>query len=97
MGEARKRKHRLGASYGTPQGSNRPPCLPDPIPFIGADGHTYVTLVRPDGETESRRVADLVAAAFLGPCPAGQHLVHGPGGITDNSLKNLSYQPIEAK
>jgi hypothetical protein len=68
----------------------------DPIPFTGADGHTYVILTRPDGTSERQRLADLVAATFLGPCPAGMELRHGPGGLSDNSLANLSYVPIEA-
>jgi hypothetical protein len=28
-------------------------------------------------------------------CPEGMELRHGPGGITDNSLRNLSYRAIE--
>jgi hypothetical protein len=106
MGEARNRKRRLGPAYGTPEGSNRsrPYGTPegsnrsrpaDPVPFVDASGHTCVTLIRPDGTSETRRLADLVAATFLGPCPEDHHLVHGPGGITDNSLPNLSYRAIE--
>ena len=70
-------------------------CPADPLPFVQNDGHTYVTFTRRDGTTETRRLADLVAASFLGPCPEGMELRHGPGGTTDNSLQNLSYQPIE--
>jgi hypothetical protein len=66
----------------------------DPVPFTGADGHSYLILTRPDGTTETCRIADLVAATFLGPCPAGMELRHGPGGLSDNSVANLSYQPI---
>lgn len=33
----------------------------------------------------------LVAEAFLGPCPEGQIVRHGPGGPLDNRLCNLSY------
>ncbi len=66
----------------------------DPVPFTGADGHTYVILTRPDGTSERLRLADLVAATFLGPCPAGMELRHGPGGLSDNSVSNLCYQPI---
>jgi hypothetical protein len=68
----------------------------DPVPFTGADGHTYVILTRPDGTSERQRLADLVAATFLGPCPAGMELRHGAGGLSDNSVVNLSYVPIEA-
>ena len=95
MGQARNRKRRLGPAYGTPEGSNqaRPA---DPTPFTDGDGHVWVTLTRPDGTSETCRIADLVAATFLGPCPAGMELRHGAGGLSDNSVGNLSYQPIEA-
>lgn len=33
----------------------------------------------------------LVAAAFLGSCPAGLVVCHGPGGPGDNRLENLRY------
>lgn len=33
----------------------------------------------------------LVAVAFLGPCPSGQEVRHGPSGKQDNRLTNLSY------
>lgn len=33
----------------------------------------------------------LVAAAFLGPRPAGLDVLHGPGGQADNRAINLSY------
>lgn len=33
----------------------------------------------------------LVAAAFLGPVPAGQVVCHGPAGPGDNGLANLRY------
>lgn len=33
----------------------------------------------------------LVAAAFIGPCPEGCVVLHGPGGALDNTLENLSY------
>lgn len=33
----------------------------------------------------------LVAEAFLGPCPEGHIVRHGPGGPLDNRLCNLSY------
>ncbi|KKL71721.1 hypothetical protein LCGC14_2092100 [marine sediment metagenome] len=31
----------------------------------------------------------LVAAAFIGPCPIGQQVCHGPAGELDNSVSNL--------
>jgi hypothetical protein len=33
----------------------------------------------------------LVAEAFIGPCPEGHIVCHGPGGPLDNCLENLSY------
>lgn len=33
----------------------------------------------------------VVAAAWLGPCPPGCEVCHGPGGQTDNSVGNLRY------
>jgi hypothetical protein len=33
----------------------------------------------------------LVALAWIGPCPDGQEVCHGPRGVTDNSVGNLSY------
>ena len=33
----------------------------------------------------------LVAEAFLGPCPEGHIVCHGPGGPLDNRLENISY------
>lgn len=39
----------------------------------------------------TRRVARLVAEAFLGPCPAGMEVAHNNGVKTDNRLENLRY------
>ena len=33
----------------------------------------------------------LVAEAFIGPCPDGHIVCHGPGGPLDNRLENVSY------
>ena len=33
----------------------------------------------------------LVAEAFIGPCPPGHIVCHGPGGPLDNRLENISY------
>jgi hypothetical protein len=33
----------------------------------------------------------LVAEAFIGPCPEGQEVRHGPKGYADNSVGNLCY------
>lgn len=59
-------------------------------PPAGTDPYAHVELNR-DGERRYMRVHVLVAAAFLGPRPAGYEICHGPGGKTDNRLANLSY------
>ena len=43
------------------------------------------------GSRSDRYIQNLVAEAFLGPRPEGCETLHGPGGITDNRLVNLSY------
>lgn len=43
------------------------------------------------GVTRTPRVHVLVARAFLGPCPDGHEVCHGPEGPQDNRLVNLSY------
>jgi len=53
-------------------------------------GYLTVGLWR-DGKSTQARVHKLVAAAFLGPCPPGQMVCHGPSGILNNSVGNLSY------
>ena len=38
-----------------------------------------------------RSIHRLVADAFIGPCPDGHYVCHGPGGRLDNRLENISY------
>jgi hypothetical protein len=52
-----------------------------------SSGYLTVALGRGNGY----RIYRLVAAAFLGPCPEGQEVRHGPGGQCDDRLVNLSY------
>jgi hypothetical protein len=56
------------------------------------DGHGYrhVRLFKQDGG-RTVKVYALVAAAFIGPTPAGQEIRHGPAGIGDDSAWNLSF------
>ena len=54
------------------------------------DGYSAVTLHR-QGHTHSVRVANLVALAFLGPCPEGLELCHADGVRTNSDLTNLRY------
>jgi hypothetical protein len=60
-----------------------------------AKGYLNVTLSR-SGKIRSFTVHRLVASAFLGPLPPGMETRHGPAGIQDNSVANLSYgTPVE--
>ncbi len=38
-----------------------------------------------------KHIHQLVAEAWIGPCPKGKEVCHGKKGILDNSLSNLSY------
>lgn len=53
-------------------------------------GYWRVHLSR-DGKQSTHNVHRLVAAAFLGPCPPGMVVCHGPGGPGDNRMANLRY------
>lgn len=61
-------------------------------PYVnkGTRGYPFVGLSRP-GRDENWPVHRVVAEAFLGPCPPGREVCHGPGGKLDASLANLSY------
>ena len=58
-------------------------------------GYRYVNL-RKDGRQHLRRVARLVAAAFLGPCPSGMVVCHNNGIANDDNIKNLRYDTPKA-
>ena len=53
-------------------------------------GYEVVGLYRP-GFHEHKQVHQLVAAAFIGPCPPGQQVRHGPNGKSDNRASHLCY------
>ena len=59
-----------------------------------SEGHNTVILEGPRGK-ETRRVCELVAASFLGRCPARHRVEHINGDPTDDALANLRYVPIE--
>lgn len=59
---------------------------------INDDGYQTVILEKNGVET-IHLVHELVAKAFLGPCPKGTEVCHGPGGKLDNSAANLFYGP----
>jgi len=76
--------HKQG--YGTRKRKGRmlAPCSRDTC------GHLAVGLWR-KGSGRMIFVHQLVAAAWIGPCPNGQQVRHGPNGVTDNSVSNLCY------
>jgi len=51
----------------------------------------YGVLLRKDGHYVSRYIAQLILETFVGPCPVGMQVCHGPDGKYDNSLVNLSW------
>jgi hypothetical protein len=53
-------------------------------------GHQSVRLCK-NHEIEKRLVHRLVLEAFVGPCPEGMECCHGPAGVLDNSVGNLSW------
>jgi len=53
-------------------------------------GHLTVNLCK-EGAGTSVYVHRLVMAAWVGPCPEGLEVCHGPNGVADNSISNLSY------
>jgi hypothetical protein len=60
-------------------------------PSPTSNGYLKVTLSDSRGGQERRAVHRLVAETFLGPCPPGEQVRHGPGGKLDNRLVNLCY------
>lgn len=55
-----------------------------------AGKYLKTTLYR-DGKGVTCYIHHLVAAAFIGPCPKGMEVRHGPAGRLDNRPPNLSY------
>lgn len=87
------------SSFGRVRSLRRPPGRPgNPggkilrlIP-MGHHGHYRLAVgLSRDGKRKCGPVHRLVAAAFLGPCPEGLQVRHGPGGAYDNRPANLSY------
>lgn len=58
-------------------------------PPVSQKGYPGLKLSK-EGVKRTRYVHHLVAEAWLGPCPKGQQVRHGPNGL-DNSIENLSY------
>lgn len=57
---------------------------------ILSGGYLAVNLSK-EGTSRYIRIHRLVAAAWIGPCPEGQQVRHGPNGKLDNSISNLCY------
>lgn len=55
-----------------------------------SSSHLVVALYK-DGIPTTKRVHQLVAQAWIGPCPDGMEVCHGPNGKLDNSVSNLRY------
>jgi len=53
-------------------------------------GHLSVKLCK-EGVPTLVYVHRLVLAAWVSPCPDGCEVCHGPNGVADNSISNLSY------
>jgi len=62
-------------------------------PSDNGSGYLVVNLCK-NGVRAQRKVHSLVAAAFIGPRPAGQQVRHGKNGKLDNRPENLSYGTI---
>lgn len=59
-------------------------------PTFDRHGRHSVALSR-DGRIRRRYIYQLVAEAFIGPCPAGMEVCHGDGVSTNDVLSNLRY------
>ena len=60
----------------------------------GRSSNGYPSVVM--GQKDSRTVHSIVAAAFLGPCPAGQQVRHRDGDRANPAVVNLLYgTPVE--
>lgn len=64
-------------------------------PWARSTGHLMVN-PSVNGKNKSRFVHRLVMLAFVGPCPEGMEVCHGPGGPDDNRLGNLRYDTHRA-
>jgi hypothetical protein len=57
---------------------------------VGKSGHLKTNLWK-DNIRHGLYVHRLVSLIWIGPCPDGQEVCHGPNGVSDNSVGNLSY------
>ena len=54
-----------------------------------SSGYLSVNVKADSGKRSVRRIHRLVLEAFVGPCRPGMECLHGPNGISDNSITNL--------
>jgi HNH endonuclease len=67
-----------------------------PVPtFINDDGDKMVVVRNTQGRWETLRVAELVARAFIGPCPHGHVLRFKDGDRLNGVPDNLEWVPSE--
>jgi hypothetical protein len=59
--------------------------------FAGEDPPHWCVSLTKGGKAKTWRIHRLVMEAFVGPCPEGQEVRHGPGGNLDSRLVNLCY------
>lgn len=57
----------------------------------GSHGYLTVVLSRQGKGQKTKQVHQLVAVAFLDPCPPGEEVRHGPNGKLDNRASQLCY------
>jgi hypothetical protein len=57
---------------------------------IDKDGYKRLTLYK-DSVRKEYRIHQLVARAFLGPCPQGMEVCHNDGNPANNCVSNLRY------
>lgn len=57
----------------------------------GLRNHYLSVILQREGKRTNYTVHQIVAAAFIGPCPSGMEVRHGPNGKTDNRPSNLTY------
>jgi hypothetical protein len=62
-------------------------------PYLVRPGPAPTVSLYRDRVRHSRRVAEVVLLAFVGPCPHGSEICHENGDLFDNRIGNLRYAP----
>ena len=89
QGSVKSVPHRVWHTRGKGSWMNKPGKILKPHP-TGGVGYLGVSLHK-EGKQKTFNVHALVAAAFLGPTPAGMEVLHGPEGYLCNTRSNLRY------